>query len=106
MVTKTDDALGKKRTVPYGINLLINSNAEDGSASPDADSVPVPGWQTSGGFTVVPYGAPGGYPAIVDTPPSGMKQFFAGGRPDVSTAAQEIDLSANASDIDTGRGYV
>ena len=53
------------------------------------------------------YGRPlrsaGGYPAIVDTPPRGTKQFFAGGRNDVSTAAQDIDLSANANDIDTGR---
>jgi hypothetical protein len=62
-----------------------------------------PGWKTTGAFTVVPYGAPDGYPAIVDAPPSGMKQFFAGGRSDVNTAAQEIDVSANASDIDTGR---
>ena len=97
------DVFSKERPVPYGTNLLVNGDAEEGQASSKAEPVPVPGWKTTGAFTVVPYGAPDGYPAVVDTPPSGMKQFFAGGRSDVSTAAQEIDLSANANDIDTGR---
>ncbi len=44
--------------VPPG-NVLVNPGAEDGAASLDGGPVPVPGWVTEGGFTVVAYGTPG-----------------------------------------------
>jgi len=63
----------------------------------------VPGWKTTGGFTVVPYGAPEGYPTVSEAPPSGMKHFFTGGHDAVSTGIQEIEVSRSASDIDAGK---
>ena len=85
--------------VSYGVNLLVNGNAEEGTASSTGDPVPVPGWSVSSAFTVVPYGAPG-FPTVSQGPPDAMNQFFAGGNADLSTATQEIDVTANAADID------
>jgi hypothetical protein len=96
-------AFRRLQSPAYGVNLLVNGGAEDGPASVMAASVPVPGWRTSGGFTVVPYGAPEGYPTVSEAPPNGMKRFFTGGRDAVSTAIQEIEVSNNASDIDAGK---
>jgi eukaryotic-like serine/threonine-protein kinase len=90
------------RAVSYGVNLLVNGNAEDGPASPVGAPVEVPGWTTSGAFTVVPYDAPAAYPALSQAPPNGLKQFFTGGPSGISTATQEIDVSVNAGEIDAG----
>ncbi len=60
-----------------------------------------PPWTVSSAFTVVPYGAPG-FPTSSQGPPDGMNQFFAGGNAASSTATQDIDVSANAADIDAG----
>lgn len=87
----------------YGVNLLVNGGAEEGPASVMAASVSVPGWRTSNGFTVVPYGAPQGYPTVNEGPPNGMKHFFAGGRDAVSTGIQEIEVPGNLSDIDAAK---
>ncbi len=97
---ETGAAFQKRQPPTYSVNLLVNGGAEDGPASVMAASVPVPGWRTSGGFTVVPYGAPEGYPTVSEAPPNGMKRFFSGGRDAISTAVQEIEVSGNASDID------
>ncbi len=96
-------AFRRLQSPAYGVNLLVNGGAEDGPASVMAASVPVPGWRTSGGFTVVPYGAPEGYPTVSEAPPNGMKRFFSGGRDAISTAIQEIEVSSNASDIDASK---
>jgi hypothetical protein len=86
----------------YGVNLLVNGNAESGPASSTADHVTVPFWTVTGGFTVVPYGAPDGFPSPSQGPPDGGNQFFAGGNADLSTALQDINVAANAADIDAG----
>ena len=90
--------------ISYGVNLLVNGNAESGSSSASGDPVSVPGWTTSSAFTVIPYNAAGGYPTSGDPgPPDRANQFFAGGNnAATSTATQEIDLSANAADINQG----
>lgn len=64
--------------------------------------VPPPGWTTTGNFTVVEYGAPGGFPAPNDPgPPSRGANFFAGGVSNgLSEASQVIDLSSIASAVD------
>src|SRR5207302_2915628 len=80
-----------------------NGDAEEGPSSVMAASVAVPGWRTTGGFTVVPYGAPEGYPTASEAPPNGMKHFCTGGHDAVSTAIQEIEVSSNANDIDAGK---
>src|SRR5450631_767101 len=100
------------QAVSYGVNLLVNGNAESGTSSATGNPVVVPGWTTSSFFTVVPYGAAGGYPTSSDPgPPDRANQFFGGGNAAASTASQEIDVTANAADINQGnvifdlRGY-
>ena len=93
---------------PYGVNLIVNGNAEQGINSPTGAPLPgptpVPGWATSSAFTVVPYGAAGGFPVASDPgPPDRSNQFFAGGKAVASTATQDIDVSANAADINAGQ---
>jgi hypothetical protein len=92
---------------PYGVNLIVNGNAEQGPSSSTGDPLPgptpVPGWVVSSAFTVVPYNAPGGFPVLGGPGPSDASvQFFAGGNAAVSTATQQIDLTANAADINAG----
>jgi hypothetical protein len=82
--------------VPEG-NLVVNPGAEEGEASPDGSVVPVPGWTTADGFTVMSYGSPGG----PQSPPDGGANFFSGGRQSNSSSAfQLVDLSAAATEID------
>jgi hypothetical protein len=89
--------------VTFGTNLIVNPGAEAGAGSATGDVVPVPGWTTTGNFTVVPYGAVG-FPI----PPTSLigsvgNNFFAGGpNNDVSSASQTIDLSSIAEVIDAG----
>jgi hypothetical protein len=96
-------------TVPQG-NLLTNPGAEAGQASQSGETtVPIPGWQTTSTFTVVPYGG-GGAPDFFTFPPQsesqriqGGKNFFAGGfRAGTSTATQTVDVSHAAPLIDPG----
>ena len=94
---------GKALVAAYGVNLLVNGNAEAGPASLTGAPVPVPGWTVSSAFTVVPYGTAGGFPTASQGPPDGMNQFFAGGNADTSTATQDIDVSDKATDIDAGK---
>jgi hypothetical protein len=96
--------------VPQG-NLLHNPGAEDGQASQSGETtVPIPGWTTTGAFTVVPYGG-GGAPDFFTFPPAsesqrikGGKNFFAGGyQAGTSSATQTVDVSAGAPLIDANR---
>ncbi len=53
---------------------------------------------------MVKYGTAGGFPAASDPgPPDRSNQFFAGGNAVAGTATQDIDVSANAADINTGK---
>lgn len=95
------------RAANYGVNLVVNGNAEMGPFSATGNVVAVPGWNTSGtAFTVVDYKQPGdssGFPAINSHGPLDRgNQFFAGGFGTPTTASQDIDVSANAVDIDAG----
>jgi hypothetical protein len=96
-------------TVPQG-NLLNNPAGEAGQASQSGETtVPIPDWQTTSTFTVVPYGG-GGAPDFFTFPPpsesqriQGGKNFFAGGfRAGTSTATQTVDVSRAAPLIDPG----
>ena len=102
-------------------NLLVNPAAELGDPSLSGySSVTVPGWSVTGTPTVIKYGtlarppsplsspAPTlpavlGFPREHDGPPDGGLQFFGGGNVATSTLAQTVDLSAAASEIDTGQ---
>lgn len=88
----------------YGVNLIVNGNAEAGPSSPTGAPVPVPGWTTSSAFTVVPYNAPGGFPGDNSPGPTDRgNQFFAGGTVEFSSATQTIDVSGNAADINANK---
>jgi hypothetical protein len=93
------------QAVPYDTNLLVNGDGEAGAASSTGDPVPIPGWTNVGvpALTVVPYGAPAGFPTASQGPPGGGNQFFAGGNLPSSEAYETIDVSANAADIDNGQ---
>jgi len=81
--------------VPSG-NLVVNPGAEADPATPA-------GWTTTNGFATELYGQ-GGFP---DAPADGGARLFTGG-PDpgaggVATAAQTIDVTVAAPEIDAGR---
>jgi hypothetical protein len=92
--------------ISYGVNVIVNGNAESGGNSANGIAVPVPNWVTSPFVTVIPYDAAGGYPSSGGPGPNDRAvQFFGGGNnanAGVSTATQNIDLSANAADINQG----
>jgi hypothetical protein len=91
--------------VPFATNLLNNGDAEAGTGSASGnDIVAVPGWITSGNFTVVRYGAGGGFPSLTDPGPAARgENFFAGGPSNgASSASQSIDVLANSASIDLG----
>lgn len=88
-----------------GSNLLVNGDAEANFGSTDATRVVKPsGWETTGDFSVVQYGANGDFPDA-STPGStnGELEFFAGGNAPVSTAVQTVSLAPFAAQIDGGK---
>ena len=106
------------------VSLLEDGGAEDGFGGYFTQvAYPVPGWQTNGGMSVLRYGLPG-FPAAASLPPvasparasrapvggvrgpDGGRRFFFGGTAGVSTAVQDVDLTAQATEIDTGRAGV
>lgn len=101
-----------RAAIPTG-NLLVNGDAEAGAGSSDATTtapVPIPGWLTTANFTEHTYDPAGSglFPdATVTAAIGGGRQFFAGGPENgggntVETAAQIVDVSGAASEIDTG----
>ena len=92
--------------VPFSTNLIVNGDAESGAASAGGFDVisPIPGWAPIGNFTVVAYGAPGGFPLLSDPGPASRgSNFFAGGPSNaLSSASQSIDVSSSQSAIDAG----
>ena len=93
----------------FDINLIVNPDAEAGSGSSDGNDVlPIPGWTTVGDFTVVQYGASGGFPSPTDPGPSDRGlNFFAGGPSNAgSSASQVIQVaSSDFAPIDAGAAY-
>lgn len=92
---------------PYGVNLLNNGDAEAGPFSTTGAPVAtVPGWTTTSGFTVVNYkisSDTSGFPKTTNAGPQDRgNQFFAGGAVAASSASQDINVAANAADIDSG----
>ena len=77
-------------------NLLADPGAEDGGA-----------WALGGGFEVVRYGTTYAVPPVVPSATTGAAlgagaAFFAGGPAAESTAAQRVDVSGFAPEIDNG----
>jgi hypothetical protein len=89
----------------FGVNLILNGDAEDGGASPSGAFVGAPHWVSTGRFTVVPYGAPGGFPAADGSdliPATHGYNFFAGGNSPGSQGIQTVDLTAGSAAFDAG----
>jgi hypothetical protein len=88
-------------------NLIVNGNAEQGAGVSDVNGVAaeIPGWTRKGKFTVVEYGAPGGFPdAAVQGLVKGGSNFFAGGPGNAaSSLAQDISVSSKRSLVDSGK---
>jgi hypothetical protein len=91
-------------------NLVVNGDAEAGAGSPSAEGgvVPVPGWTTTGNFTVVEYetqsGVPDSFPTVDGPGPAARGvNFFVGGPDNASSSAsQAINVAAAARLIDIG----
>ena len=88
----------------YGTNLVINGDAESELGAADSGIVVKPtGWETTGQFTAVQYGASGGIPDLKTPGPENRgKSLFEGGNVPKSTAQQTIALGALSADIDAG----
>lgn len=93
-------------------NLLADGDAESGDGSSTGfETLAAPGWTTVGDFSVVQYGAPGGYPdGTTPGPSSRGTNFFAGGIDagpgrSVTHAMQSVDVSALAELIQAGTTY-
>jgi hypothetical protein len=98
---------GYTRAGLFDTNLLINPNAEAGTNSPETgDIVFVPGWDTTGNFTVISYeaGHSNGFPGFDDPGPAerGTNYFAGGPGGTTSTASQTIDLLSLAALVDVG----
>lgn len=82
--------LARPAAAQFGTNLIVNGNAESAAGSPTGDVVPVPGFTTTGSFTVVPYTIGGGFPVATDPGPANRgANFFAGGPDNASSAATQ-----------------
>lgn len=89
----------------FGTNLIVNGDAEAGLGSTTGNNdVAVPGFTTTGTFTIVKYNIGGGFPVAGNAGVSlGGTNFFAGGQDfAVSTGFQSVDLSSGALIIDAG----
>ena len=88
-------------------NLIENGGADLGPAVSDASGVvsTIPNWTRTGSFTVVKYGAPGGFPdAAVSQTIGGKTNFFAGGPSNPkSGATQVVNVTRYKAAIDAGK---
>jgi hypothetical protein len=88
-------------------NLLKNGGADLGPGVDDASAIveAIPNWTRVGSFTVVAYGATGGFPdASISKKISGKTNFFAGGPANPkSIVTQVVDVSRSKGAIDAGK---
>ncbi len=91
-------------TSQFGRNLVVNGGAEANvGASSDTQIVKPSGWSTTGQFTAVQYGIPGGFPDRNGPGPKHRgKNDFEGGNVARSTATQTISLRPSLAAIKTG----
>ena len=107
-----------------GENLIVNGDAEQGNGDPVGNAIgsdipAIPGWNPTGNFSVLQYGASGfpffvnangetvsvsGLPDANSPGPSerGLNFFYGGGERGTSSASQSINLADVASTIDAG----
>lgn len=93
-----------RAAIPQG-NLLADPGGEAVPGATDASAIVAPpSWTLTGNLSLVQYGAPDFLTTEDSTRLGGGQNFFAGG-PDAATsaAAQVIDVSAAAAEIDAGK---
>ncbi len=103
-------ALAAPAPKPLSKNLLKNPGAELGPVTPDGatEPLPVPAWETTGGFHVVGYGGYRWAPAPADKTKGSGSKFFsgclapAGQTVNVGTATQTASLARWGAAIDKG----
>jgi uncharacterized protein (TIGR03437 family) len=89
----------------FNTNIVVNGNAEAPTgADPGSFALDLLGWVRTAGFTADQYAVNHDL-APTDPGPSdrGASYFFGGPGSAVATASQDIDLSAAATQIDTGK---
>lgn len=91
-------------SIVFDQNLIINGNAESGPGDNGSTVLPVPGFTSSGAFTVTQYATGSGFPSITDPGPADRGlNFFSGGASNTSSGAtQLIDISSASTLIDPG----
>lgn len=91
---------------PYGVNLLVNGDAESDLGSTSGyEVVPViTGWSRTGNLTLVRWVTGGGFPTLDSPGPAARgANFFAGGPSEAqSQIAQVVDISDIAGAVDAG----
>jgi hypothetical protein len=103
-------ALGKANP-RFGVNLVVNGDAEAGPGSPDDGPklMPIPGWTRRGVFQVLQYGAQGGFPDRKSPGPVNRgKNFFVGGpgsKDDQTSASQVIDVNPLSATIKRDKSH-
>jgi uncharacterized protein (TIGR03437 family) len=96
---------GAPATALFNTNIIVNGNADAPTGATGSDfALDTPGWVRSANFTIEPYAANDDLSAT-DPGPSdrGANYFYGGPGNEQSTATQDIDLSAAATQIDTGK---
>jgi hypothetical protein len=82
----------------FGINLIVNGDAESNTAGNTTSNVVIAGWTDSGTMSVLPYdlqGTTNAYPATGDPGPAdrGMNYFWGGANAFSSTITQTISVA-------------
>jgi hypothetical protein len=96
--------LGTSPSSVLGTNLLVNGNAETGPSAPHTSTtLYVPGWSTTFGTSVAPYGGTGWVQTTDPGPADRGVSLFCGGITPGSTMYQDVDVSAATSLIDSGQ---
>ena len=96
---------GGPATSLFNTNIIVNGNADAPTGSQKSDfALDMPGWVRSANFTIEQYVAMDDL-APTDPGPAdrGAAYFYGGPSNELSTATQDIDLSAAATQIDTGK---
>ena len=88
----------------FNTNLVVNGDAEAGAGSASGNDIEVvPGWTTTGNFTVSLYGNASGIPTNIPGPLNRGTNLFNGGpNTALSSAWQTINLSSASPEIDAG----
>jgi uncharacterized protein (TIGR03437 family) len=89
----------------FNTNVIVNGTGDAPTGSTGSDfALDTPGWVRSANFTIEPYAAMDDLSPTDPGPADrGANYFYGGPGNELSTATQDVDLSAAAAQIDTGK---